>query len=235
MRRIWHWRRAIVVPLVALFLAIDLTYFIANLTKLTQGGWIPLLIAIVLFHLMTVWHAGLDALHHRMRGENCETCLSLLRKKKIPRVPGTAIFLTRQRHDVPALLSQHIAHMGALQEHVVTLTVTPTGKPWVADDARATVRNLGQGLWRVTIRFGFLEQRALLPALKNVRELKDMDLENVVWFGARDLVVRDPVRPRLNRVDLTIFGFLLRNAVKTMDHFAIPPKNFVEVAREIRI
>ena len=231
----WQWRLPLVGLLGGIFLATDGLYFGANLMKLFQGGWIPLSIAICLMIVMTTWHSGVDAVRWRTRGSSCQRCLKLLHDDRVPRVPGTAVFLTRQKLDVPALLLQHIRHMGALHESVIALTVLFTDRPRVEPQHRAQAKYLGQGLWRVTVRFGFMEATNLLGVLEQIEELDKVDFKKVIWFGARDLVIHDTRHPRLGRARLELFSFLFRNSVKTMDRFSLPAENFIEVAREIKI
>jgi KUP system potassium uptake protein len=235
MRRLWKWKMSSVIPVTGIFLLVDGTYFAANSVKLAAGGWIPLVLALLILAVMTSWRAGIDAVHRRMSGGSCGKCLRLMRSQAIPRVPGVAVFLTRLRQAVPALLTQHIRHMGALQETVIALSVIFVERPYVELHDRARAKYLGQGLWRVTVRFGFMEQPDLLGALEMVKGLEHMDFRKVIYFGARDMVVRDPKHPVLARWQLGLFSFLLRNAVKTMDRFTIPPENFVEIAREVRL
>jgi KUP system potassium uptake protein len=159
----------------------------------------------------------------------------MLRGHHVPRVPGVAVFLTRARLAVPALLSQHIRHMGALQETVIALSVLFVERPRVNRQDRATAKYLGSGLWRVTVRFGFMEHPDLLAALQEIEALHQVDFCKVIYFGARDLVVHNPVHPRLARWRLALFGFMFRNSARTMDRFQIPPENFVEIAREVRV
>jgi len=189
----------------------------------------------VLFLVMTSWRAGLDALHRRVAGGSCRQCLALIKNDNIPRVPGVAVFLTRMQQAVPALLTQHIRHMGALQETVIVLSVMFMPRPRVSRQDRATAQYLGEGLWRVTTRFGFMEPPDLLSALEDIAALDQIDFRKVIFFAARDLVVHDTRHPRLARWRLGLFAYLLRNSVKTMDRFQIPPENFVEIAREVRI
>jgi KUP system potassium uptake protein len=235
MRRVWHWRWPTVLAITAVFLVVDAAYCAANLVKLLEGGWIPLCLALLLFTVMTSWRAGLDAVHRRMAGGSCSKCLALIRNDHIPRVPGVAVFLSRMQRAVPALLTQHIRHMGALQETVIVLSVMFMPRPRVAKEDRASAEYLGEGVWRATVRFGFMERPDLLAALQGIDLLKQIDFPKVIFFGARDLVVHDTRHPRLSRWRLALFALLFRNAVKTMDRFQIPPENFVEIAREVRI
>jgi KUP system potassium uptake protein len=185
--------------------------------------------------VMITWRRGMEALHRRMVRASREKCFKALRSQGVVRVPGVAVFLTRARETVPSLLYQHIEHMGALRETVIALTVVTVERPWVTDGRRARAKYLGHGVWRVTAYFGFMEQPDLLSALESVKALDQVDFRKVIYFGARDLIKRDPEHPVLGWPMRTLFSFLLRNSVKTMDHFDIPPENFVEIAREVRL
>jgi KUP system potassium uptake protein len=235
MQKVWKWRPAAIVAVAGIFILVDTGYFAANLVKFTQGGWIPLCLAGLMLVVMITWRHGVDGLHRRMAGVSRDKCFKALRSQEVPRIPGVAVFLTRARQAVPSLLYQHIRHMGALQETVIALTVVTVERPWVSDGRRARAKYLGHGVWRVTAYFGFMEQPDLLSALEGIKSLDKVDFRKVIYFGARDLILRDREHPVLGRVRLALFSFLLRNAVKTMDHFNIPPENFVEIAREIRL
>jgi KUP system potassium uptake protein len=235
MQKVWKWRIAAIVAVAGLFILVDGGYFAANLVKFTQGGWIPLCLAGLVLMVMTTWRRGMEALHRRMVRASREKCFRLLRSKDVVRVPGVAVFLTRARQAVPSLLYQHLRHMGALQETVIALTVVTVERPWVADGRRARARYLAHGVWRVTAYFGFMEQPDLLSALEGIASLDKVDFRKVIYFGARDLILHDREHPLLGWLRLALFSFLLRNTVKTMDHFNIPPENFVEIAREVRL
>jgi KUP system potassium uptake protein len=235
MHKVWKWPPALIAGVAGLFLLVDGGYFAANLTKLVQGGWIPLSLAALMLIVMTSWRTGTDILHRKMIRASREKCFRLLRSKEVPRVPGTAVFLTRARQTVPSLLYAHIRHMGALQETAIALTVTIVERPWVSEGRRARAKYLDHGVWRVTAYFGFMEEPDLLRALEGIEALDQVDFTKVIYFGARDLIKRDEKHPEMGRLRLALFSFLLRNAVKTMDHFDIPPENFVEIAREARL
>lgn len=236
MHRIWKWPLAQTVLVGGVSLAVDVSFFSANLTKIVEGGWIPLLLGAIIFVIMTTWRSGIDAVHRRLIGETDKEFLSHLRNGHIPRVPGTAVFLTRYRRGVPALLVQHVRHMGSMHKTVIELTVKLLPRPRVADRDRSQARCLGCGFWRVNVRFGFNEVPDLLGALEKIDTFDpSVNFRKVIYFGARDLVVHDAHHPRLRRWRLKLFGFLLRNSVKTVDRFNLPPENFVEIARQVAI
>jgi KUP system potassium uptake protein len=234
-RRCWGWSWAATVPPLTLFFVIDLAYFAANLIKLPQGGWIPLTVAVLLFGIMVVWRVGTAALHRRTPTGSYEKFAGLLRHNHVPRVPGTAVFLTRVQKAVPALLTQHVRHMGALQETVIALSIRFVERPRVTPQDRATAIHIRDGLWRVTLRYGFMEHTEILACLEKIEALNQVDFKRVIYFGARDLVVADRRDSWLRRLWVRLFAFLFRNTVRAMDRFHIPPGNFVEIAREVQI
>jgi KUP system potassium uptake protein len=238
MRNVWHWSWASVVPLGALFLAVDGGFFAANSLKLLDGGWIPLVFGVAIFLVMTTWRSGVDAVRARLsdRTEDSVAFLLRLEKKEFPRVPGTAIFLTHTEGDIPNLVVDHVKYTGALHQTVVCLHVAFDEVPRTAAEERARVKRIADGIWHATVKFGFLEVPNVRLALSNIDELDpSIDLGEAIYFAARDLVVRSQTHPRLARWRLPLFRFLFRNAVKAVDRFHLPPLRSVELARQIEI
>jgi KUP system potassium uptake protein len=165
-----------------------------------------------------------------------ETFLKGLKAAKIPRVDGTAVFLTRTFENIPPLLIDHVKHMGALQRNVITLTVRFEESPRVGEDKRGTVAQLGDGFWHVTLRFGFIEVPDLCAALANLEGLDpSIEFDRAIFFAARDVVVSSPTRSFLLRWRLPIFAFLFRNAETVVDRFYLPADTVVEVGRQLEL
>lgn len=239
MHKVWRWPIAVSVMVASLFLIVDFGFFSANLLKIADGGWLPLSFGAIVFLIMITWRSGIDSVRAGLANasEVPERFLAELKAGKIPRVPGTAIFLTRtSQKRFPPLLIDHVKHMGALHRNVIALTVLFEETPRFADAERCTVEQSGDGIWRVTIRFGFIEIPDLAFALKQMKSLNpSIDLDNAVYFATRDLVVSKPGASLLSRWRLPVFAFLYRNAVKVVDRFSLPPENVVEIARQIEI
>ncbi len=238
MRDLWHWPRWLALFATAAFLVVDLGFFAANLLKLRDGGWLPLLLGILIFTIMTTWHRGVAATRRRLaeNEKSPEAFLADLRSRQVPRVPGTAVFLSRAGIAIPLVLVRHVAEIGALQETVVSLTLAFEEAPRVEDARRAEVEHIGEGLWRVTVRFGFVEVPSLTTALALAQARGcPLNLDSAVFFAARDEVVRSQDRPRLSGWRLTIFAFMYRNAVRTPDRFDLPAERFLEISRQIRL
>jgi KUP system potassium uptake protein len=238
MRRVWCWPAALSLGVAGTFLVLDLAFFYANLLKIAEGGWLPLTLGAAVFFIMTTWRSGVDCVHESLEQpeEVAERFLSELAAGEIPRVPGTAIFLTKSPQKIAPLLIYHVQHMGSLHERVVTLTVEFDETPRVSDQQRCHAEHVAEGIWHATVRFGFMEIPDLRRALANLKHLDpSIDTDNGVYFAARDLIVRKAGHAALSQWRLPLFAFLYRNAVKVVDRFNLPPRNVVEIARKIEV
>jgi KUP system potassium uptake protein len=238
MRDIWRWPMLVALLASGIFLLIDGAFFAANLLKLPEGGWVPLLFGLVVFTIMTTWHRGMRAVAGKLAesAENPDAFLAELKSSGIPRVPGTAVFLTRTARRIPPVLRNHVAQIKALQETVVTLTVIFEETPRVAEPSRAEVQHMSDGIWHVLVRFGFIEVPNLVTALMRAKELGcPVCLDDAVYFAARDEVVRSRHHSRLWPLQLLLFAFMYRNAVRASDRFDLPAERFLEIGRQIRL
>jgi KUP system potassium uptake protein len=238
MRRRWRWPLAATLAIISIFLVVDFGFFCANLFKVREGGWIPLVFGTLVFIVMTTWRFGIEALHqtHLRVAKTPEQFFRGLAESKIARVPGTAVFLTRTFGTMPPIILQHAEQMGALPRTFIALAVKFEDIPRVHGRDRLELIHVLEGLWHVTVHYGFVEIPNLPAALRQAKELGcPVDLSNAVYFGERDALVPAKARSRVSRWRLAIFAFMLRNSVRAVDLFDIPPRHFVEVSRQIEI
>jgi KUP system potassium uptake protein len=238
MRERWRWPAGLALITSGLFLAIDFAFFSANLFKIQEGGWIPLTFGTLVFIVMVTWHFGFEAMRHRhtVLTETPDEFFRRLKQSHIPRVPGTAIFLTRLTTTTPFLIVEHVAQMRALHETAIALTVKFEDIPRVAPRDRIELAKLAEGFWHITVHFGFVQVPDIPAALRQAKDRGcPIDLEDAVYFGARDAVVCSKRRSWLVRASLRLFSLMFRNSVRVVDLFNIPTKNFVEVGRQIEI
>ena len=237
MDAIWRWRRPVTIAIFSLFMTVDIVFFAANLLKIAQGGWIPLLIGAAIFTIMVTWRAGFDAMY-RVQERDTLTIREFLRRLrdlKIPRTPGTAIFITRFRGSIPPLIADHVSQMGSLHQQAIALTVSFSGKPRVELADRIKFEELGEGFWHVTLRFGFIDTPDVAKALHRDKDRCPIALDNAIYFSERDYVVQRKRKPRLSTWRRLLFSFLYRNSVHLADRFNIPPQNFVQISRQIEV
>jgi KUP system potassium uptake protein len=238
MRDVWRWPLLAAVTVAGFFLVVDASFFLANLWKIAEGGWLPLTFAAVLFSIMVTWRAGVEAVRATLvqTAESGERFLTDLRSGAIPRMDGTTIFLTRSTQKVSRLIMDHAHFVGVLPRHAVALSVVFENTPRIAGPKCSVVENIGEGLWHVVARFGFFEIPDLRLALSHAYGLdKTIDLDTARFVGTRDLVVGKPRRPALRGWRMELFAFLYRNSVKVVDRFNLAPDNVIEIARQIEI
>ncbi len=238
MRERWHWPVGPALITSGLFLAVDFAFFAANLFKIKEGGWIPLTFGTLVFIVMVSWHFGFEAMRHRhtVLTETPDEFFHRLKQDHVPRVPGTAIFLTRLATTTPFLIVEHVAQMKAMYETAIALTVKFDYIPRVASRDRIELAKLAEGFWHITVHFGFVQVPDIPAALRQAKDRGcPIDLDDAIYFGARDTIVCSKKRNWLVRASLRLFTLMFRNSVRAVDLFKIPPENFVEIGRQIEI
>jgi KUP system potassium uptake protein len=238
MRDLWKWPMAVAAPVIIVFIVVDTSFFTANLLKIAQGGWLPLTFAAILFLIMVTWRRGIEAIRKTLvqSPQSAEKFLSDLKGGAIPRVDGTTVFLTRSSQKVSRLIMDHAHFVGVLPRNAIALSVVFEATPRIAGPTCAVVDNVGEGLWHLVARFGFLEIPDLRQALLNTRGLPaDIDFDKAMFVGTRDLVVSRREDASLRGWRMALFAFLYRNSVKIVDRFNLEPSNAIEIARQIEI
>jgi KUP system potassium uptake protein len=238
MRDRWGWSIALAASVAGIFAVVDAAFFAANLLKIAAGGWIPLVFGTSVFLLMTTWRQGVDAVRNRQARdiEHSEAFASRLEKGGIPRVPGSAVFLTHADSAVPLLLQHHVDQIGAVQETIIAMTVRFEEVPRVSRDDRAEVVRVADAFWHVTVHFGFIEIPDLSSALACAREKGcELDLGEAMYFGAHDEIIRSDERPRLRAWRRHLFAFMHRNGLRAVERFDLPSDRFIEEGRQVAV
>jgi len=238
MRDLWRWPFPAAIGTAGVFVLVDLSFFLANLLKIADGGWLPLSFAAALFVVMVTWRTGIDAIRASLiqSPEAADGFLADLARGVIPRVHGTTVFLTRSTQKVPRLIIDHARFVGVLPQNAIALSVVFESVPRVSGPNCSAVENVGEGLWHVVARFGFFEIPDLRRALSRAPEISAVvDFDKAMFVGSRDLVVHKRGSLGLRGWRLALFAFLYRNSVKVVDRFNLAPENVVEIARQIEI
>jgi KUP system potassium uptake protein len=238
MREVWRWSLLASIAVAGVFLVIDALFFVSNTLKIMEGGYVPLVLAGAVYLIMYVWHRGADAVTARINEGlvPLDKFMAQLDKDQIPRVPGTAVFLTRATRDTPPVLAWHIRHNRALQRHVLAITAQVEPVPWIADDKRATLTREAPDFWRTKVSYGFME-RPDIPRL--LEQLKGygctIDLDDVTYFVGHETVIRRQDGMGLPRWQEALFAAMERNASHVTDYFNLPGDQVVEIGRQIAI
>jgi KUP system potassium uptake protein len=241
-RDLWRWSRLQAWPLTFLFLAVDVSFFGANVVKIEEGGWFPIAAAGLVFALMSTWKRGREALSVSLRdaGLPLDLFLDDIRRRNPQRVPGTAVFMTGNTANAPPVMLHHLKHNKILHERVVLTSLLTEEVPFVPDGERVTVRDLGSGFFQVVARYGFMETPdvpALLaslprrPAAGPRLELRPMD--TTYYLGRETLLPTGPAKMRPWRKRL--FIIMSRNAQTATAFFGLPPNRVVEMGAQIQL
>jgi len=236
-RRLWGWPLWAAASLTLVFTVIDLAFFGANIIKVAQGGWFPLAIGLVIFTLMATWKRGRQILSDRLREESLPVDLFLadVAGRKPLRVPGTAVFMTGNPTGVPPALLHNLKHNQVIHERVVFLTVLTEEEPHVPETRRFALEELGNGFFRMVVRYGFMQTPNLLEVLRRAeREGLSFNLMKTTFFLGRENLIASK-RPGMAIWREKVFIFLSRNAQGATGFFGIPPNRVVELGAQIEI
>lgn len=233
----WHWPFYQAVAIASIFLIVDFAFFLANLMKIVDGGWIPLTFGAFLFVIMTTWRYGVDAKERRdaARTQPLENFLRHLRHDGVPRVPGTAVFLTRSGEMIAPVIVDYVEEVRSLPETVITLAVSFEDVPRVRSNNRVRVEQFGDGFWHVTVHFGFVQIPDLPSALGLVKKQGVPPLKGATYFIEREYLVSRRRRNVLARWRIALFSFMSRNSAHAIDRFQIPAESLVELGRRIEL
>jgi KUP system potassium uptake protein len=238
MREVWGWGIAASGIIAGAFLCIDASFFLANLLKVAEGGYVPLLLASFVYGVMLIWHRGVAAVVKAL-GQKvipAEEFMASIESRNIPRVPGTAVFVTTTMSGTPPLMVWHVKHNRALHDHLFVLRVVTQSVPWIADASRLTLTEIAPHFWRATANYGFME-RPDIPALLQQASARGcpIQLDDVTYYVSRDTIVSREDKKGLAKWEEALFAAMVRNSVHAGDFLKLPTDSVVEIGREVAI
>src|SRR5260370_3668830 len=194
MREIWHWNLAAAGAVAGVFVVVDGSFFAANFAKVLEGGYVPLILASLVYAVMLIWHLGATAVTRRLQDATMpvDAFMTQIEEQHVARVPGTAVFLTRTREGVPPVMVWHVKHNRALHERVFVLTMITESMPWVSDAQRLDFVQLAPGFWRATAHFGFMERPDIPALLRHAHERGcGIDISDVTYYVGHETITPD--------------------------------------------
>ena len=235
--RNWRWNPVAVVVMAAAFLAMDTGFWSANLHKIPEGGWFPLLVAAAMFTIMTTWKRGRQILADRQLSRTlpAELFVDDLRSGGPMRIPGTAVYMDSNTNGTPPALLHNLKHNQVLHEHVIFLTVVTQETPDVDETRRFEVSPIGEGVLRVVVRVGFTEDIDV-PDLLSRCNIEGVSFEpmRTSYFLGRERVIATS-RPGMAIWRENLFAMMSRNAEGVTRYFGIPPNRVVELGMQVEI
>ena len=253
MRRRWRWSTWKVAAITSLFLTVDLAFVAANILKVPLGGWLPLLVAGVVYVLMSTWKKGRVRLSAIVRENTLPVNLFLedIRRRRPYRVPGTAVFMTSDSGGAPPVLLHHLKHNKVLHEKVMLMSVHTEEIPQVSDDQRVKCSELGEGFYQIVAHYGFMETPDVPEVLKMLGRPDEngkpvpITLADTTYYLGRETLIATPNKRdgsdgaapegrRLGRWRKKLFILMARNAQSATVYFGLPPNRVVELGAQIQ-
>jgi KUP system potassium uptake protein len=233
----WGWSPQASAFVIAPFLIVDVTFFGANLLKIAQGGWLPLLVAAAIMAIMLTWRRGTRVVWQRTHRADVPLpeLVAMLEKHPPERVGGTAVFLTGTPGTTPTALLHNLKHNKVLHEQNVILSVVTEDRPRVDESERAVVEPISDDFLRVTLRFGFMESPNVTKALPACRKQGwKFDVMRTSFFLSRR-TLRPAADSPMPRWQDWLFLGLARRADDASRYFGIPTDRVVEVGTQITV
>ena len=238
MREIRGWGFIRAGGIAGVFIIVDLTFFAANSSKIASGGYVPLLLAGFVYGIMLIWHRGAKAVSARLQEAVVPigAFMADVAQKQVPRVPGTAVFLTRTKQDVPPLMVWHLNHNRALHQCLFVLTVDTESVPWVNDAHRLAMTEVAPQFWRASARYGFME-RPDIPALLGHAHACGcgIDLSDITFYVGHETILPRNDGKGLPKWIAACFVLMQRNSTHLGEYFRLPSDAVVEIGRQISI
>jgi KUP system potassium uptake protein len=233
---LWRFNRVLAVVLLAVFFTVDFAYFGANIVKVPHGGWVPLLIGLIAFTLLTTWARGRKLMIERMNEASMPAQVFIKSAStSATRVPGTAVFMTTVADGIPHALLHNLKHNKVLHDRIILLTVKIEDVPYVDDSKRTNLHDLGNGFYRLIIHYGFMQEVDVPAALATINDCGSMfKMMDTSFFLARQTLLPSS-RPGMAIWREKLFAWMLRNAESAMEFFKLPTNRVVELGSQVEI
>ena len=238
MREIWGWSSVKAGAIALVFLVVDCGFFTSNLTKVLEGGYVPLLLAVAVYGVMWIWHRGTSAVRARVMADEVplKKFVETIGSPDVARVPGSAVFLTRADSETPPVLVWHVRKNRSLHEYVLILKLVVTSSPRTKSSERLLIERVADKFWRIEARHGFMERPNVLAVLDDCRTKGvEMNRDDVTFYVGHETIIPREGRRGIPRWQEAIFAAMARNSVRITDVLKLPHNQVVEIGREVAI
>ncbi|MCO5142510.1 MAG: potassium transporter Kup [Oligoflexia bacterium] len=236
-RRTWGWSRTVAIIVMAAFLICDLAFFSANLIKIPQGGWFPLVVGAVFYFLMATWQKGRAIVAARLKRAAfpIKSFVEDIERKSIVRVPGVSIFMTSDAESTPPALMHNLKHNKIMHEKVVLLSITTYDEPYVRSKERTEFEVLANNFYRIIANYGFMQTPNIFEILDSAKKQGlDFTFDEITFFLGRETILASH-HPGMAIWREKVFAFMLRNAQRATAFFQIPADQVIEVGMQVEI
>jgi len=235
MRELWRWRLWSSIAVAGLFVIVDLSFVAANMMKVMEGGWVPLVVGATLFFLMSTWHRGRVALREQLERDTLPLADFIGQMRAKARIPGTAVYMTSRLDTVPVPLLHNLKHNKVLHQRIVLLHVVTANIPRVPPHRRLVLRDLGDNFHTITAEYGFMQQPNVPRVLDRcAAQGLTFNMMETSFFVGRVKIVPAP-NSSFGRFRCSLFEIMHRNALAATDFFRIPPNRVIELGSQAEI
>jgi KUP system potassium uptake protein len=234
--QVWKWNRVLATLTIGLFLAVDGIFFASNITKIADGGWFPLLIAAVIFVVLTTWAAGRALMRQRLEEDALPLDVFMKSAASVHRVRGTAVFLSTSPDSVPSALLHNLKHNQVLHERVLILNVKVEEIPHVPAAERLEVHKSGRGFYRVILHYGFMEEVDVPADLARIEECGGgFNMMSTSFFLGRQKLIATKEQPGMALWRERLFAWMMKSSESAMEFFKLPTNRVIELGSQLRI
>jgi KUP system potassium uptake protein len=234
--RIWRIKPWLVLPVVVVFAAIDVMFFLANASKLVSGGWIVVVFAALLIIVMKTWRDGRNVIRRHMEAVSLslEDFVASLALGQPQKVKGIAVFMAGNPKGIPPALLHNLKHNKVIHERTIVMSVLTVDRPRVPDVNRTTVTRYAPGFWQVIVHYGFSETPDIPALLEGLPELSIDPMQTTYFLGRESLVI-SAQRKGMGVWRKKLFWFLSHNAQTATSFFKLPPNRVVEIGAQTEL
>jgi KUP system potassium uptake protein len=233
----WRWSRWKSVPLCGAFLVFDLAFFISNLHKFAEGGWLPLVIALVVLAIMHTWKSGRREIYLRVYGNNVteSELTSIARSKYVTRVGGSAVFMVGSPSGTPVALLHHVKSNRCLHQIVVLLSIVTEEVPSVPVPEQLLLSEVGEGIWRAVGHFGYMQSPDVGALMQQIKERGvPINPQATTYFFNREMIITGG-NAKMWQWQKHLYSFLSRNARPAKDYYQITPSQIIEIGLPLQL
>ena len=234
---VWRWNRLLAFATIGAFALIDATFFLSNLAKVADGGWFPLLVAAVIFTVLTTWATGRRLMRGRIEQDSLPLAVFIKSAaQSVHRARGTAVFLSSSADVVPSALLHNLKHNQVLHERVIILTVEVEEVPHVGHEQRVEIHTEGGGFYRLVLHYGFMDEVDIPRDLARARYCGGgFDMMSTSFFLGRQKVIATPDKPGMALWRERLFAWMMKTSESAMEFFKLPTNRVIELGSQVRI
>jgi KUP system potassium uptake protein len=234
--KVWRWNRWLAGLTIAIFAAIDGAFFASNIMKIADGGWFPLLVAAIIFTILTTWATGRALMRRKLQEDALPFEVFVKSAASVHRVRGTAVFLSTSPEAVPSALLHNLKHNQVIHERVLILNVKVDDVPHVSPPQRLEVHDLGKGFYRVILHYGFMEEVDVPADLARVDTCGEpFNMMSTSFFLGRQKLIAAKEHPGMALWREHLFAWMMKNSESAMEFFKLPTNRVIELGSQLRI